>query len=113
MYMTEWAAFGWFTDKDRVEWEVDVAKAGAYDVWMEWSVSDRDAGNPYLFQVGDQSLTGTVEKTGGWDTYRKAKIGRVQLKAGSQRAVFKPNGQFKTALLDLRQIHLVPVASDQ
>lgn len=111
MYMTEWAAFGWFTDQDRVEWGVEVPKAGAYDVWLEWSVSDKVAGNPYLFQVGDQSLTGTVEKSGGWDTFRKAKIGRLQLAAGSQRAVFKANGQFKTALLDLREIHLVPAAS--
>ena len=111
LYMTEWAAFGWFTDKDRVEWVVDVPEAGAYDVWLEWSVSDSNAGNPYLFQVGDRNLTGTVEKTGGWDTFRKAKIGRMQLNAGSQRAVFKPNGEFKTALLDLRQIDLVPVGS--
>jgi len=113
MYMPEWGAFGWFTDKDRVEWVVEVAKAGPYDVWLEWSVSDRDAGDPFVFEVGDERVTGTVNKTGGWDTYRKTKIGRMQLKAGSQRAVFKPGGRFETALLDLRQLRLVPTTLDK
>ena len=113
MYMAEWAAFGWFTDKDQVEWVVDVAKAGRYDVWLEWSVGDTHAGNPFVFEVGDQSLTGTIDKSGGWDTFQEVKVGQMQLAAGSQRAVFKSGGQFETALLDLRQLRLVPVASDQ
>jgi len=113
MYMTEWAAFGWFTDKDRVQWTVEVAKAGSYDVWLEWSVSDKHAGNPYVFEIGGQSLSGKVEKTGGWDTFKKLKIGRIQLATGPQPAVFKPGGRFETTLLDLRQLLLVPVAQNE
>ena len=112
MYMAEWGAFGWFRDTDRVEWVVDVAKAGPYDVWLDWSIADDHAGNPFVFQIGDQSVTGKVAKSGGWETYVQAKIGRVQLAAGSQPAVFKAGGQFKTALLDLREVRLVPAGAE-
>ena len=113
MYMAEWGAFGWFTDQDRVEWPVELAKAGRYDVWLEWSVADSHAGNPFLFQVGDAQLTGTVDKSGSWETYRKVKIGQMELKAGAQLAVFRANGAFKTALMDLREIRLTPAAASE
>ena len=40
-YMPDWAAFGCFTDKDRVEWPLEVATAGLYDVWLDgrWLMS--------------------------------------------------------------------------
>jgi len=107
-YMPEWGAFGWWTDQDRVEWLVDVTEPGAYDVWLEWSVADDHAGNPYRFQIGDQTVSGRVGKTGGWDAFSDARIGRIELVAGQNRAVLKAGGQFDTALLDLRRVSLKP-----
>jgi len=107
-YMPDFEAFGWWTDQDRAEWDLDVKEAGKYDVWLEWSVADDSAGNPYVFEVADGRLSGKVETTGGWNVYRTAKLGQLELKAGRQSAVFKPGGQFDRALLDLRQIRLVP-----
>ncbi len=108
--MPEWAAFGSFTDKDCIEWPLEVTTAGPYDVWLEWSVADDQAGQPFVLEVGDQKLSGTVAATGSCDTYKKAAIGKLQLAAGAQRAVFRPTGQFATTLLNLREIKLVPVA---
>lgn len=104
MYMPEWGAFGWWTDQDRLEWLIDVAEPGTYDVWLEWSVADDHAGNSYIFQIGDQTVAGRVEKTGGWDTFSYSKIGQIRLTDGQKRAVFRASGQFDTALLDLRRI---------
>ena len=112
-YMPEWKAFGWWTDKDQAEWIVEVGEAGKYDVWLEWSVDDKHSGNPFVFEVGEARLNGKVGKSGSWETYVKAKIGQMELKAGSQPAVFKPGGEFKTALLDLREIRLVPAAKEK
>ena len=42
-FMPTWQAFGWFTAEDRVEWDVNVPRAGQYDVWLEWSVADAAA----------------------------------------------------------------------
>ncbi len=108
MYMPEWAAFGWWRDTDRAEWLVDVAKAGTYDVWLEWSIDDDQAGNPYVFQVGDQTVAGKVSKSGGWETFRNEKIGQIRLAAGQQQAVMKPGGRFDKALFDLRRVCLKP-----
>ncbi|WP_205164682.1 MULTISPECIES: neutral/alkaline non-lysosomal ceramidase N-terminal domain-containing protein [Arenibacter] len=108
-YMPEWKAFGWFTAKDRVEWNVLVIKSGEYEVFLEWSVSDIEAGKPFVFMAGDKALKNKVTKSGSWETFKSKKIGSVQLSAGRQLMVFKPDSKFKEgALLDLKEIRLVP-----
>jgi len=50
-----------------------------------------------------------VTGTGGWDKYRRQKIGTVTLAAGTHRLVLRPDaGTIQGALLDLRGIYLVP-----
>lgn len=109
-YMPEWKAFGWFTEADQVEWDVQVSDKGRYDVYLEWSVSDEEAGKPFVFKVGDQELRGNIGKSGSWFTYKTEKIGRVKLPAGRHKMVFKPDPKTeKGALMDLREIKLIPV----
>lgn len=107
-YMPEWKAFGWFTAKDRVEWDVDVEKAGEYDVYMEWSVDDKEAGKKFLLETKDDQLIGEVGKTGSWETFKSDNVGMVKLETGEQKIIFRSNSDFKEgALLDLRQLRLV------
>lgn len=111
-YMPEWEAFGWFTEADRVEWDVDVLRKGSYDVYLDWSVSDEEAGKGFLLEVDGQKakVKGKAGRTGSWFTYRLEKIGRLSLPAGSHKVVFRPaSASDKGALLDLREIRLVPV----
>lgn len=108
-YMPEWEAFGWFTELDRVEWDVDVDKKGKYDVYLDWSVSDETAGKPFVFEAGKRTVTGKVARTGSWFTYRKERIGTIQLAEGTQKVIFRPASESeKGALMDLREITLVP-----
>lgn len=109
-YMPEWKAFGWFTEADRVDWDVEVKDKGKFDVYLDWSVSDDSAGKSFVFEAGGQRINGKVGKSGSWFTYRYEKIGRIRLSAGSQKMVFRPGSPTeKGALLDLRSIRLVPV----
>lgn len=109
-YMPEWKAFGWFTEADRVEWDVEVNEVGKYDVFLEWSVSDAESGKPFVLEAGNQALKGKVGKTGSWFTYKREKIGGVRLKKGSHKVVFRTASKTnKGALLDLRSLSLVPV----
>lgn len=109
-YMPEWKAFGWFTQADRVEWEVASEKQGNYEVHLEWSVSDEEAGKSFALQVGDQQVTGKVGRTGSWETFKTTKIGQIQLSGGRQKVIFKPNSRFEEgALLDLKELRLIPV----
>ncbi|MEZ4969598.1 MAG: neutral/alkaline non-lysosomal ceramidase N-terminal domain-containing protein [Flavobacteriaceae bacterium] len=111
-YMPEWEAFGWFTAKDRVEWNVLVEKSGEYEVFLEWSVSDMEAGKPFIFSAGGKDLKNIVAKSGSWETFKSKKIGSVRLSAGRQLMVFKPGSKFKEgALLDLREVKLIPLGT--
>ena len=107
-YMKEWKAFGWFTAKDRVEWEVEVEKGGEYNVFMEWSVDDKEAGKQFLLETANDQLIGKVGTTGSWEVFKTEKVGEVTLKKGDQKIVFRSNADFKEgALIDLRQLRLV------
>jgi hypothetical protein len=109
-YMPEWRAFGWFTAEDRVEWEVEVDRTGEYEVFLEWSVSDEEAGKPYVFTAGDKQLTGTVGRTGSWEIFHRKKIGTVRLQEGTHTMIFRPDSHFdEGALLDLRMLQLIPM----
>ena len=109
-YMTEWRAFGWFTEMDRVEWDVELKKGAIYEVYLDWSVSDDEAGKPYVFEAGNQQISGIIGKTGSWFTYRYEKLGSLKLFAGKNKLIFKAGEHSpKGALLDLRSMKLVPV----
>jgi neutral ceramidase len=109
-YMPEWKAFGWFTSKDRVEWNVLVKKSGEYDVFLEWSVSDEEAGKPFVLEAGRKKLKAKIGKTGSWETFKVEKIGTVQLSSGKQTVVFKPDSKLTEGyLMDLREIKLEPI----
>ena len=108
-YMPEWRAFGWFTAADRVEWDVDVNKGAQYEVHLEWSVSNEEAGKEFLLEAKDDKLTGKVGPSGSWETYKNENVGKIKLSAGRQPIIFKSKTKFdKGGLLDLREIKLVP-----
>ncbi|OJY93833.1 MAG: hypothetical protein BGP13_00875 [Sphingobacteriales bacterium 40-81] len=110
-YMPEWSAFGWFMQKDKVEWEISTNAAKTYTVILEWSVADDHSGQPFILESNTCTITGSVGKSGSWETFTTAVIGTLELKPGKQKLIFKPGKNFdpKKALLDLRKIILVPV----
>ena len=109
-YMAEWRAFGWFTAADRVEWDVDASHAGEYEVHLEWSVSNEEAGKEFLLEAKDNQLSGVVGQSGSWETFKNENVGKIKLSGGYQKIIFRSKTKFdKGALLDLRQIKLVAV----
>lgn len=110
-YMPEWKAFGWFRNKDKVEWEIAPREEKEYAVILEWSVSDEEAGKTFVLESSKDKLIGEVGKSGSWETFAIERVGTIKVKAGKQKIVFKPYKDFaaKNALLDLRKITLVPV----
>jgi putative heme-binding domain-containing protein len=99
----------WSSADDRAVWTVDVAKAGTYEVWFDWSCAGDFAGNPWVIEAGLERLTGKVASTGSWDVYRQAKIGTLTLQAGPQEVVMRSSAaKVRGSLLDLKAIRLVP-----
>lgn len=108
-YMPEWEALGWFDTKGQALWKVNVVKAGKYEVYLDWSVSDKDAGKAYMLQVGKRRLERTVEKTGSWFTYKNKKVGSIRLSSGIHTISLKSNSRKETgSMFDLREVTLIP-----
>lgn len=107
-YMPEWKAFGWFTSKDSVVWEMEVPMDGRYEVWLDWSVSDEESGKEFILTAGNEKLLGLVEKSGSWEKFKRKSIGTLKLQKGFQKMVFKSNVEFEEdgAILDLRELTL-------
>lgn len=109
-YMPEWRAFGWFDAKDKAIWNVDIAKAGKYDVYQVWSVADAVAGKSFELTAGKKRIKGKVDKTGSWYTYRTKKIGALRLQPGTTTLVLQSGAAADTgSMFDLRELRLVPV----
>ena len=99
----------WGKDEDYVVWTVQPARAGRYQVWMDYACENDSAGNFYLLQAGPSRLTGRIDGTGAWDDYKHVKLGEVVLTAGRQHITFRSNGKLSGALCDLQAIELMPV----
>ncbi len=101
----------WHSEHDRVVWKVRAGKEGRYDVHLDWACHPDAAGNAFVLD-SDPPLRGRVASTGGWDQYRRQKLGTITLKAGLQSLTFRPDGPMvRHALLDLRALHLVPAGA--
>ena len=96
----------WSSDNDRAGWRYDGAKAGRYQVWIDWACENSTAGQSLVLQLGGTRLVQKVGGTGSWDTYKRAMIGVVSLPAGAGRLDVRPEGTVRGPLLDLRMIEL-------
>jgi putative membrane-bound dehydrogenase-like protein len=99
----------WSSTDDRVIWSVEVKRPGKYAVWLDWACEADSAGKMFLLQAGPNRLTGKVDSTGDWDTYKQAKIGEIVLPSGRQRVTFRSAGRIFNPLIDLKSVKLVPV----
>jgi hypothetical protein len=109
-YMPEWKAFGWFDAKDQALWKANIEKAGRYDVYIEYSVSDKEAGKTFTLQYGNKKLKAKTDKTGSWFTYKTKKIGTIRLSAGEMDFILGAgSGKESGSVFDLREVKLVPV----
>ncbi len=98
----------WGSIEDHAIWSLEVPKAGTYRVSFEYACPESTAGNHWKIAVGQSELTGAVESTGSWDTYRSVTVGNIELPAGAAELVFRSDGKINGHLLDLRSIRLLP-----
>ncbi|HTK75274.1 MAG TPA: CBM35 domain-containing protein, partial [Gemmataceae bacterium] len=99
----------WTSTDDHATWTVEAPRSGPYEVWFEWACDPAAAGNEFVLRGGTETLSGKVSATAGWGDYRRAKVGEITLSAGSQTLEMRSAGAIKGALIDLKEIWLVPV----
>lgn len=105
----------WQSARDHAAWTFTVDRPGTFTVSMDWACADESAGNGFLVRVGGTTLRGSVGGTGAgtWANYRSLFVGEVTLPAGTHRLEFRPEGQVRNALLDLRAVTLTPRSSGE
>ena len=99
----------WQSPDDRAEWEVEVPRAGEYDVVLDFACESKSAGNVLLLLSDEGRVSFKVPGAGGWESYRQARAGRLALRAGKQTITARSDGKVSGALIDLRSVKLVPV----
>lgn len=98
----------WQHEQDRGVWELDIAEAGQYELWINWALASGNTGGSLKIEIGDNVVVTQVEQTGSWDTYRMKRLGKVDLKAGYLQIQARSNGPVQsTALIDLKALKLV------
>ena len=101
----------WQSENDRAVWNVEVPKAGRYAMWLNYSAStDDNAGNTWLLEAGDKTLTGKVagHRQQGLST-RKSAPARSSWRPASGQIVFRSAGPIKGDLIQLGGVLLKPV----
>lgn len=107
----------WTNAKDSVGWTLAVpaAQAKTYQAEIEYACPTDTAGTTYTVKVDSvtpQTLTGTVQGTGGWEQFQTKKIdGTLTLAAGTATLRVIPQKMPGFAVMNLRRITLTPVAT--
>jgi len=100
--------WNWKDLEDSLSWQVDVAHAGVYEVWIEQA--HPAGGSKFRLQFDDQTIDGTVEYTGGWaNKFRNVRFGGIAVeKPGRYTLLITPVEIASEGLMDLRSVTLKP-----
>lgn len=100
----------WVNPNDWAEWKVD-APAGEYELKIFQGCGGH-AGSDVVVQIGDKELPFQVDETGHFQNFRWRSIGRVTLEGtGAQSLELRCRKLAKGAVMDVRQIRLVPTTA--
>ncbi len=104
----------WVNPSDTASWQFDVPKAGSYDVELWQGCGRGQGGSTVRVEVGGQSLGFTVEETGHFQNFVPRRLGRVSFaKAGDFTLAIQPQKKAGVAVMDVRQVRLIPTAMAQ
>lgn len=100
----------WTNVDDWVSWDFTVTMPGAFHVEILQGCGKDQGGSTVELTLAAQTLRFTVEDTGHFQNFIPRTIGTVRLDAaGEYRLAVKPVTKARTAVMDLRQVRLIPV----
>lgn len=99
----------WFKVEDWAEWEFAIPAAGSFAIEV-WQGCGKDQGGSDVdVEVGTEHFPFKVEETGHFQIFLPRRIGRVTFTApGSYRLAIKPQRKQASAIMDIRQVRLIP-----
>ena len=101
----------WLNENDHASWTVelpDMQSHDSFDVVFDFACHRSSAGNKLVLSVAGQTLEGRVPSTNRWDRYSTWNVGKLTLPSGASRLVVFTRAPPDQALIDLREIRLIP-----
>ncbi len=100
----------WTNADDTISWTFTVAQPGEFEVEVLQGCGAGHGGSEVELRLAEQSLRFTVEDTGHFQNFVPRLVGRVALGTpGAYTLVVVPIKKAKLAVMDVRQIRLLPV----
>ncbi len=101
----------WLNENDHASWTLELPEGQddySFDVVFDFACHRSSAGNKLVLSVAGQTLEGRVPSTNRWDRYSTWNVGTLTIPAGASRLVVFTRSPPVQALIDLRNIRLVP-----
>jgi len=99
----------WTHASDTVSWNFDVSKPGTFDLEILQGCGKGQGGSKAKFVLAGQELPIDVEDTGHFQNFVPRVIGTVKLeKPGNYELKVVPTHKAGVAIMDLRQVRLLP-----
>jgi arylsulfatase A-like enzyme len=100
----------WVREDDWVSWDFQMNSPGEFQMEIVQGCGQGSGGSEVDFTVADQTVGIKVQDTGGFQKFVTRRIGTIRLaKAGRYTLAVKPRTRPGPAVMDLRQVRLVPV----
>ncbi len=103
----------WANVDDWASWKIDVRKPATFQVSVLQGCGIDSGGAEVAVSLADQTLTFVVEDTGHFQNFKWRDIGQVEITApGEYTLTVKPRTKPGVAVMDLRQIILLPTSEN-
>lgn len=100
----------WANEKDWCEWRLNATEPGDFHVHILQGCGKGHGGSRARISAGESSVTFEVEDTGHFQNFKDRNVGIIRLKkSGRQQIKVSALHKAKGAVMDVRQIRLVPV----
>jgi len=97
----------WSKKEDWVSWDFELKKPGKFIVF---AMHGSNGGSEIEIAAGEQKLNWTTKNTGSFHTFTYLEVGTLNLETpGTITLTLKPNKKVGGAVMDLREVILLPV----
>ena len=98
----------WVNAADFATWDFAVVEPGRFDVEILYGCGANSGGAEVEFQFGGRTLPFRVEETGHFQNFKSERLGELELGPGPQTLAVRARTKPGVAVMDLRQVLLLP-----
>ena len=103
----------WGRAEDWPSWGFTLTQGGTFELELLQGCGWGHGGSDVNVEIGDLKVPFVVEETGHFQNFVPRRLGRVTLAAGTHSLALKPQRKQGGAVMDVRQVRLIPVADNR